>query len=72
MATDGQGNKYVEFEMSDNEAIRMTLIGHAVWAGEPTIRIQKRTPSGRLAQGPEFPSSLAGRFAKSLTELLAE
>lgn len=72
MATDGHGNKFVEFPMSSNESIRLTLVDHAAWANASTIRIQKRTPTGRLAQGPEFPSSLAGQLAKSLIELIGD
>lgn len=70
MPTDSHGNAYVEFPMSDQEFIRPTLVKDAAWAGAATIRIQKRRGNGRLAQGPEFPSSKAGELARSLIELL--
>lgn len=67
---DRNGNRYVEFPMSETESVRLTIVKHADWAGGPTLRVQKRTPTGRLAQGPEFPASLAPVFAKSLVELV--
>jgi hypothetical protein len=72
LATDRHGNTFLEFAMSGDESIRLTLVKEAAWAGTTTIRVQKRTSTGRLAQGPEFPSSLAGQFAKSLVELVAD
>lgn len=71
MDIDAKGNRYVEFPMSGDESIRLTLVANAAWAGGSTIRIQKRTPTGRLAQGPELPSTLAGELARSLVMLVA-
>ena len=68
--TDGAGNRYDEFKMSDTEAIRVTRIEKATWLGAPTIRIQKRMQSGRLAPGPELPLSLAGRLADAIREVV--
>lgn len=68
-ALDSVGNRYEEFEMSDQEKIRVTRIAHAEWANGPTIRIQKRRISGNLAPGPEFPARLAGQLAKALHDV---
>lgn len=54
---DSAGNRYVEFDMSDNEQIRVTYVAHQDWADGPTIRVQKRAYTGRVSPGPEFPQA---------------
>ena len=51
MATkvDSAGHAYVEFDMSDDEQIRVTSVPHQDWAGGPTLRIQKRAHTGRMS-----------------------
>ena len=69
---DSAGNPYSEFDMSDEERIRVTRIRHAAWASGPTIRIQKRQASGKLANGPEFPADRADHLieaVRSVTQL---
>lgn len=72
MTEDSAGNRYEEFDMIGGERIRVTMIEDAEWAHGPTIRIQKRTASGKLTPGPEFPSRLAGDLAKALFDVLTE
>lgn len=68
---DSAGHRYEEFAMSDNEHIRVTFLPHQDWADSPTLRIQKRDHRGRMIQGPEFPSRLAGDLAKAIHDVLA-
>lgn len=68
-ARDSAGNLYAEFTMSDTEGIRVTWIARAKWLGAPTIRIQKRMQSGRLAPGPEFPAGLADAMVAAIREV---
>lgn len=56
-STDSAGHRYEEFEMSDQEQVRVTYSPHQDWAKEPTLRIQKRAFDGRVARGPEFPAA---------------
>jgi hypothetical protein len=61
MATgqDSAGHRYVEFDMSDDEQVRVTYVEHQEWADGPTLRIQKHAASGKVMQGPAFPASKA-------------
>lgn len=71
MATlkDSAGNRYVEFDISGNEQIRVTYTAHQEWADGPTIRIQKRAYTGRVSPGPEFPAGKADDLIAAVTEL---
>jgi hypothetical protein len=66
---DSAGHVYVEFDMSDDEQIRVTYIPHQDWAGGPTIRIQKHANTGRVAPGPEFPAAKAMELIAAVSEL---
>lgn len=66
---DGAGNVYVEFDMSENEQIRITRIPHQAWADGPTIRIQKRAYTGRVSPGPEFPANKAEEFMSAFRDV---
>jgi hypothetical protein len=66
---DSAGHAYVEFEMSDDEQIRVTYIPHQDWAGGPTIRIQKHAHTGRMTPGPEFPADRAIQLIAAVSEL---
>lgn len=67
---DGAGNRYEEFDMSDNEQVRVTYIPHQDWAQGPTLRIQKRAYTGRVSQGPEFPASKAKDLIQAIRGVL--
>lgn len=67
---DGAGHRYIEFEMSGTEHIRVTHVPFASWAGGPTVRIQKRAYTGRVSPGPEFSASKADDLIEALRELL--
>lgn len=67
--TDSRGNRYLEFDMTADERIRVTRIAHAEWAGGPTIRVQKRRKTGNVVQGPEFPASVSSRLIEALRSL---
>jgi hypothetical protein len=67
---DGAGHDYVEFDMSDDEQIRVTYIEHQPWADGPTLRIQKHAASGKVMQGPEFPASMANELITAIREAL--
>jgi hypothetical protein len=66
---DSAGHVYVEFEMSDDEQIRVTYIPHQDWAGGPTIRIQKHAHTGRMTPGPEFSAEKAMELIAAVSEL---
>lgn len=74
MATrvDGAGHRYIEFEMSKDEQIRVTYIPDQEWAGGPTLRIQKRAYTGRVSPGPEFPAGRAMELIAAVSALLVE
>jgi hypothetical protein len=56
---DRAGHRYEEFDMSETEQIRVTLVPHQEWANGPTLRIQKREAGGRVVRGPELPAAKA-------------
>jgi hypothetical protein len=66
---DSAGHAYVEFDMSENEQIRVTYIPHQDWAGGPTIRVQKHAYTGRMSPGPEFPADKAMELIAAISEL---
>lgn len=72
MATkvDSAGHSYVEFDMSDDEQVRVTYIPHQAWAGSPTLRIQKHAHTGRMTPGPEFPADKAMELIAAVSELV--
>ncbi len=67
---DGAGHRYVEFEMSNDEQVRVTLIPHQDWADGPTLRVQKRAYTGRMSPGPEFPADKAEELIAAVIELM--
>lgn len=69
--TDSAGHRYIEFDMSDREQIRVTYIPDSSWAGSPTIRIQKHAHTGRMSPGPEFPADRGEELIGALRELSA-
>lgn len=48
---DSAGHRYEEFDMSDQEGVRVTFLPHQDWADGPTIRIQKRAHAYPLESG---------------------
>lgn len=66
---DGAGHRYEEFDMSDQEQIRVTYIPHQDWAKGPTVRIQKRAYTGRVSPGPEFPAHLADELIRAVRDV---
>lgn len=66
---DSAGHAYVEFDMSDDEQIRITFIPHQAWADGPTIRIQKHAHTGRMSPGPEFPADRAMELIAAVSGL---
>lgn len=68
--TDTAGHRYVEFDMSENEQIRVTYVPHQAWADGPTIRIQKRAFTGRVSPGPEFPADKVRDLLDALKDVL--
>jgi hypothetical protein len=69
--TDSSGHRYEEFDMSDQEQVRVTYIPHQDWASGPTLRIQKRAHDGRVVRGPEFPAVKAEDLIRAIREVLA-
>lgn len=69
---DSAGHRYEEFDMSDQEQVRVTYIPHREWAKGPTIRIQKRAYDGRVVRGPEFPASKAQDLVRAVRDVLSE
>jgi hypothetical protein len=67
---DGAGHRYEEFDMSENEQIRVTYVPHAEWAKGPTLRIQKRAYTGRVSPGPEFPAGHAEDLITAIRAVL--
>ena len=67
---DSRGNTFLEFDMTDDERIRVTRITHADWAGGPTLRIQKRRKTGNVVQGPEMPMSVAGKLIRAIQRVI--
>lgn len=67
---DCAGDGYLEWGMSDNEQIRVTCIENQVWAGGPTVRVQKRAFTGRISPGPEFPAARAMDLIGAVSELV--
>lgn len=57
---DSAGHAYIEFDMSDDEQVRVTYIPHQDWAAGPTIRIQKHAHTGACRLGPS--SRRTGRW----------
>ena len=70
--TDSAGHRYEEFDMSDQEQVRVTYIPHQDWASGPTIRIQKRAHDGRVMRGPEFPASKAEDLIRAIRDVLEQ
>lgn len=70
--TDSAGHRYEEFDMSDNEQVRVTYIPHQDWAKGPTLRIQKRAYDGRVVRGPEFPAAKADDLIRAIRDVLTE
>jgi hypothetical protein len=68
--TDGAGHRFVEFDMTDNEQIRVTYIPDQAWANGPTLRIQKHAYTGRMVPGPEFPADKADGLIGAIREVL--
>lgn len=68
--TDSAGHTFVEFDMSENEQVRVTYIPHQAWADGPTIRIQKHAYTGRVSPGPEFPADKVGDLIDALRDVL--
>jgi hypothetical protein len=56
---DSANHRFIEFDMSKDEQVRVTYIPHQRWADGPTIRIQKHAYTGRMSPGPEFPADKA-------------
>jgi len=69
---DSAGHRYEEFDMSDNEQVRVTYIPHQDWAKGPTLRIQKRAYDGRVVRGPEFPAAKADDLIRAIRDVLSE
>lgn len=69
---DSAGHRYVEFEMSKDEQVRVTYIPDQEWAGGPTLRIQKRAHTGRMSPGLEFPASQAMDLIAAVSALVVE
>ena len=70
--TDSAGHRYEEFDMSDQEQVRVTYIPHQDWASGPTLRIQKRAHDGRVVRGPEFPAAKAEDLVRAIRDVLAQ
>jgi len=68
--TDSAGHRYIEFDMSKNEQVRITYIPHQDWAAGPTIRIQKRAYNGKVSPGPEFPADKAMDLVAAVSVLM--
>jgi hypothetical protein len=71
-ATDSAGHRFEEFDISDNEQVRVTFIPHQDWAKGPTLRIQKRAYDGRVVPGPEFPAAKAEDLIRAIRDVLKE
>ena len=69
---DSAGHRYEEFDMSDQEQVRVTFIPHQDWAKGPTLRIQKRAYDGRVVRGPEFPAAKAEDLVRAIRDVLAD
>ena len=69
---DSAGHRYIEFDMSKDEQVRVTYIPDQEWAGGPTLRIQKRAYTGRVSPGPELPASLALDLIAAVSALVTE
>jgi len=70
--TDSAGHRYEEFDMSDQEQVRVTYIPHQDWASGPTLRIQKRAHDGRVVRGPEFPATKAEDLIRAIRDALEQ
>ena len=68
--TDSAGHRYVEFDKSDNEQIRVTYIPFQPWAHGPTLRVQKHADTGRMMPSPEFPADKAEEMIRAIREAL--
>lgn len=68
--TDSAGHRYEEFDMSDQEQVRVTYIPHQDWASRPTLRIQKRAHNGRVVRPPEFPAGKAEDLVQAIHDVL--
>jgi hypothetical protein len=69
---DSAGHRYEEFDMSDQEQVRVTYIPHQDWAKGPTLRIQKRAYDGRVVRDPEFPAAKAEDLIRAIQAVLEE
>ena len=63
-------HRYVEFDMSKDEQIRVTYIPVSAWAGGPTVRIQKHAHTGRISPGPELPAEHAMELIAAVSALV--
>ena len=70
LSRDSAGHDYIEFDMSDDEQVRVTYIPHQAWANGPTIRIQKHAHTGRMSPGPEFPAGEAIHLIAAISDLV--
>jgi hypothetical protein len=70
LGTDRAGHRYIEFDNSDNEQIRVTSIPYQPWANGPTLRVQKHADTGRMMPGPEFPADKADGVISAIRDVL--
>jgi hypothetical protein len=70
LGTDRAGHRYIEFDKSDNEQIRVTYIPYQPWANGPTLRVQKHADTGRMMPGPEFPADKADEMISAIRDVL--
>ena len=69
---DSAGHRYEEFDMSDQEHVRVTYVPYRDWAKGATIRIHKRAYDGRVVRGPEFPASKAEELVRAVRAVLSD
>jgi len=72
---DQSDNPFIEGSIDDSNvdegALRITFLEKG-WPECPTIRIQVRTTTGKLFQGPEFPLSKLGFITTAAFDLLGD
>lgn len=67
---DNEGNYYLEFDLSQNDNIRLTYIPNREWADQDVVRIQAIPDTGKARHGPEIPVDQLGDFVSGLINLL--
>lgn len=67
--TDSRGNHYFEFEMLNEEKVRVTYVKKG-WPGGPTVRFQIRQKNGQLRRGPDVPLENMGEVMQAVVELV--